>query len=440
MGTQQADAPQGLPADRPSAATVRTLLELSLPAVVVGIVSALVLYAVEEVVHLLEHAVWDDLADPLGVDPASPWWILGVLSVTGLVVGLVIRLVPGHGGQDSATVELIAPPVGLRVVPSLALVAVVGFAGGVSLGPEAPIIAINTALLVALVRRLWPAVPTQLVVMVTAAGTIGALFGTPVAAALVFTGLSGASAAGEALWDRLFLPLLSAASGALTMTLLASPTFSIELPGYDEVAAVDLLSAALIALVAALVGIAAAAVFPLAHTAFRLLGSPVLYCTAGGVLLGVLGVIGGDITLFKGLAQMGKLVADRADYGVAALVLIILVKAAALVVSAAAGFRGGRIFPAVFTGVAVGVLANALVPGIPLTVAVASGVLGAVLAIAREGWIALFIAVAVTGSITVLPVLCIAILPTWLLVSRAPEMIVHEPAHSRIDPNGARRD
>jgi len=440
VGTQQADAPQGLPADRPSAATVRTLLELSLPAVVVGIVSALVLYAVEEVVHLLEHAVWVDLADSLGVDPASPWWILGVLSVTGLVVGLVIRLVPGHGGQDSATVELIAPPVGLRVVPSLALVAVVGFAGGVSLGPEAPIIAINTALLVALVRRLWPAVPTRLVVMVTAAGTIGALFGTPVAAALVFTGLSGASAAGEALWDRLFLPLLSAASGALTMTLLASPTFSIELPGYDEVAAVDLLSAALIALVAALVGIAAAAVFPLAHAAFRMLGSPVLYCTAGGVLLGVLGVIGGDITLFKGLAQMGELVADRADYGVAALVLIILVKAAALVVSAAAGFRGGRIFPAVFTGVAVGVLANALVPGIPLTVAVASGVLGAVLAIAREGWIALFIAVAVTGSITVLPVLCIAILPTWLLVSRAPEMIVHEPAHSRIDPNGARRD
>ena len=440
MGTQQADAPQGLPVDRPSAATVRTLLEFSLPAVVVGIVSALVLYAVEEVVHLLEHAVWDDLADSLGVDPASPWWILGVLSVTGLVVGLVIRLLPGHGGQDSATVELIAPPLALRVVPSLALVAVVGFAGGVSLGPEAPIIAVNTALLVALVRRLWPAVSTELVVMVTAAGTIGALFGTPVAAALVFTGLSGASAVGEALWDRLFLPLLSAASGALTMTLLASPSFSIELPDYDDVAAADLVGAALIALVTAVLGIAAAAVFPLAHAAFRLLGSPVLYCTAGGVLLGLLGVVGGDITLFKGLAQMAELVADRADYGVAALVLIILVKAAALVVSAAAGFRGGRIFPAVFTGVAVGVLANALVPGVPLTVAVASGVLGAVLAIAREGWIALFIAVAVTGSITVLPVLCIAILPTWLLVSRAPEMIVHAPAHSLIDPNGARRD
>jgi len=435
VSRQSADAPGALPADRPSATTVRTLLGLSLPAVVIGVVSALVLYAVEHLVHLLEHAVWSDLPGALGVDSSSPWWILGTLSATGLAVGLGIRLLPGHGGQDSATVELVAPPLRLPVVPSLVLVSVIGFAGGVSLGPESPIIAINTALLVALVRRLWPAVSTQLVVMVTAAGTIGALFGTPVAAALVFTGLAGASAAGEALWDRLFLPLLAAASGAVTMSLLASPSFALDLPGYDIVAPVDLLSAAVIAAVAAGLGIGAAAVFPRVHALFRLLGSPVLYCTLGGVLLGVLGVIGGDITLFKGLAQMGELVADRGEYGPAAILLIVLVKLAALLVSAAAGFRGGRIFPAVFGGVALGVLANSLLPAIPLTVAIGGGVLGMVLAVSKEGWIALFIAVAVTGSITVLPVLCIAILPTWLLVSRAPEMIVHPPAHSRGAPH-----
>jgi len=82
----------------------------------------------------------------------------------------------------------------------------------------------------------------------------------------------------------------------------------------------------------------------------------------------------------------------------------------------------------VFTGVAIGVLANGLLPGIPLTVAVGAGVLGMVLAISREGWIALFIAVAVTGSIPVLAVMCVAVLPAWLLVSRAPEMIVHQKA------------
>jgi hypothetical protein len=51
-----------------------------------------------------------------------------------------------------------------------------------------------------------------------------------------------------------------------------------------------------------------------------------------------------------------------------------------------------------------------------------------VLAIARDGWIALFIGVAVTGGVMVLAVLCVAILPAWLLVTRAPEMLV--PAES----------
>ena len=67
--------------------------------------------------------------------------------------------------------------------------------------------------------------------------------------------------------------------------------------------------------------------------------------------------------------------------------------ALALVVAAAAGFRGGRIFPAVFIGAAAGLVVQSLVPDLPVLVAVACGVLGAVLAVGRDGWLALFIAV-----------------------------------------------
>jgi H+/Cl- antiporter ClcA len=406
---------------------VRRLLTLSLPAVIIGVVSAVLLWAIEEVATLLEHVLWTSFPDAVGIDPDSGWWIFSILTLTGLAVGLSVWLIPGHGGRDSATTELIAPPLPLRALPSLALVAMLALAGGVSLGPENPIIAINTGLLVALLGRLWPKIPTQLVVMITAAATIGALFGTPVAAALVFTGVVGSLAGGGALWDRLFLPLLAAGAGAITMTWLAKPTFAIPLPAYDQIAPIDLVSACVIAGCAALLGVAAASVFPRLHAAFRLLRNPVFYITAGGVVLGVLGVIGGPITLFKGLTQTGELVVNRADYDVGTLIVIVLVKIVALTVAAAAGFRGGRIFPAVFIGTAVGVLANALIPSIPITVAIAAGVLGMVLAISRDGWIALFIAAAVTGSVVILPLLCIAVLPTWLIVSRAPEMIVHVP-------------
>lgn len=96
---------------------------------------------------------------------------------------------PGHGGRDSATTELVADPLPLSALPSLALAVILTLAGGVSLGPENPIIAINAALSIALVVRLAPRVPPALVMAMATAATIGALFGTPVAAALIFTGV-----------------------------------------------------------------------------------------------------------------------------------------------------------------------------------------------------------------------------------------------------------
>jgi H+/Cl- antiporter ClcA len=410
-------------AGQPDAPALRTLLRLSVPAVLVGMISALVLYALDWLSAAAEDLLWTDLPGSLGVDPDSRWWIFAMLTGAGLLVGLVVWLVPGHGGRDSATTELIAPPLPLRVLPSLAVVTVLGLAGGVSLGPENPIIAINTALLVALVARLWPRVPTDLVVMLAAAATIGALFGTPVAAALVFTGVVAGFPRGGPLFDRLFLPLVSAGAGAMTMDAFGRPFASMDLPdlGVPDIGDVGIsLAVATVAAGAALLGVLA---FPHVHRFFHGMRNPVLYVTLGGVFLGVLGAIGGPLTLFKGSQQSFELVQQRADFSTWNLVLIFAVKLVALVIAAAAGFRGGRIFPAVFIGVAAGVAVSAAFPGAPLGLAVASGVLGVVLAVGRDGWIALFVAVAVVGDVGVLPVLCLAILPAWLLVRGAPEML-----------------
>ncbi|NOJ59674.1 ion channel protein [Arthrobacter sp. 260] len=405
---------------------IRTLLGLSLPAAAVGVVAALGLFLVEEAAHLLEHVLWVDLPGAWGLSPDSGWWIFTVLTATGLAIGLILSFVPGHGGRDTATVELIAPPLALAVVPGLLLVTVLMLAGGVSLGPESPIIAINTAVIVALVGRLWPQIGVELVVMVTAAGTIGALFGTPVAAALVFTGVVAAAKSGGALWDRLFLPLLAAAAGSLTMRVIDGPQFGATgIPALGAPRLSDLLAAGVVASVAALIILLGAIIFRPLHAVFRKWGKPWIYTTVGGMILGVLGAVGGSVTLFKGGQQMADLIRGAEDYSATQLVFIIAVKLAALLVAATAGFRGGRIFPAVFIGAAVGLLAQSLLPGIPLGLALASGVLGAVLAECRDGWIALFIAIIVVGDISLLAVLCLAVLPVWLLVARAPKMIVY---------------
>ena len=85
---------------------VRTLTVMAVPAILIGVVSALVLFALDEVSNLLQHLLWEDLPGSVGMDPDSGWWIFGMLTATGLAVGLIVRYVPGHAGPDSAASEL----------------------------------------------------------------------------------------------------------------------------------------------------------------------------------------------------------------------------------------------------------------------------------------------------------------------------------------------
>ena len=414
-----------------TAPTPRQLLLLAVPALVIGVLSAVILWGLDSVAEVVEHAIWHDAPQALGVSAGSRWWIFAILTLTGVAVGLVVWKLPGHAGTDSATTELVAEPLPLGTLPSLVLAVILTLAGGVSLGPENPIIAINAALSVALVARLAPRVPQTLVLAMATAATIGALFGTPVAAALIFTGMAAGIPGGGSLWDKLFLPLVAAGAGSITMVMLDQPSMSFDLPAYGSPHAIDLATGALIAAGSLLITMAGVVALPPPHTFFHRLRNPLVYATFGGLLLGLLGALGGEITLFKGLTQTGELLAHVGDWSVGALVAIGLIKLAALVVAAASGFRGGRIFPAVFIGVTFGLLGQQLLPGVPVALAVACGVLGAVLAVARDGWVSLFVAVAITGQVTVLPVLCIVILPAWLLVSRAPEMVVEHPVKER---------
>ena len=415
----------------PPAPTPRQLVVLSVPAVLIGVLSALILTALNQVAGLLEHALWDLAPAALGVADGSRWWIFLILSLTGAAVGLVVWKVPGHAGQDSATTDLTAPPLPVSMLPSLTLAVVLSLAGGVSLGPENPVIAINVALAVALLARLWPKVGPELVMAIAAAATVGALFGTPVAAALIFTGVMAARPGGGSLWDKLFLPLVAAGAGSITMKLLGAPTLAFSLPAYGTPRAIDLLTGAVIACGCLLLAMLAVLALPPVHSFFHRLRNPLVYVTLGGLVLGGLGAIGGELTLFKGLDQTGELLADVDGWATGTLVLMAVIKLAALVIAAASGFRGGRIFPALFIGVTLGLLAHNLLPSVPVSLAVGCAVLGVMLAVARDGWVSLFLAVVITGDITLLPVLCVVILPAWLLVSRAPAMVVEHPVVER---------
>ncbi|AYN89324.1 MULTISPECIES: ion channel protein [Enterobacteriaceae] len=403
----------------------RTMLLLSLPAVAIGIASSLILIVVMKIASVLQNLLWQRLPGTLGIAQDSPLWIIGVLTLTGIAVGLVIRFSQGHAGPDPACEPLIGAPVPPSALPGLIVALILGLAGGVSLGPEHPIMTVNIALAVAIGARLLPRVNRMEWTILASAGTIGALFGTPVAAALIFSQtLNGSSEV--PLWDRLFAPLMAAAAGALTTGLFFHPHFSLPIAHYGQMEMTDILSGAIVAAIAIAAGMVAVWCLPRLHAMMHQMKNPVLVLGIGGFILGILGVIGGPVSLFKGLDEMQQMVANQA-FSTSDYFLLAVIKLAALVVAAASGFRGGRIFPAVFVGVAVGLMLHEHVPAVPAAITVSCAILGIVLVVTRDGWLSLFMAAVVVPNTTLLPLLCIVMLPAWLLLAGKPMMMVNRP-------------
>ncbi|EPC9179154.1 ion channel protein [Escherichia coli] len=403
----------------------RTMLLLSLPAVAIGIASSLILIVVMKIASVLQNLLWQRLPGTLGIAQDSPLWIIGVLTLTGIAVGLVIRFSQGHAGPDPACEPLIGAPVPPSALPGLIVALILGLAGGVSLGPEHPIMTVNIALAVAIGARLLPRVNRMEWTILASAGTIGALFGTPVAAALIFSQtLNGSSEV--PLWDRLFAPLMAAAAGALTTGIFFHPHFSLPIAHYGQMEMTDILSGAIVAAIAIAAGMVAVWCLPRLHAMMHQMKNPVLVLGIGGFILGILGVIGGPVSLFKGLDEMQQMVANQA-FSTSDYFLLAVIKLAALVVAAASGFRGGRIFPAVFIGVALGLMLHEHVPAVPAAITVSCAILGIVLVVTRDGWLSLFMAAVVVPNTTLLPLLCIVMLPAWLLLAGKPMMMVNRP-------------
>lgn len=399
----------------------RTMLLLAIPALIIGSVSSLVLIVVMKVASVLQTMLWTALPAQVGISVDSPAWIIMMLTLTGIAVGLVIRFSPGHAGPDPALEPLIGAPVAPAALPGLIIALIIGLAGGVSLGPEHPIMAVNIGLAVYLGSRILPRVGALDWTILASAGTIGALFGTPVAAALIFS-QTLSSNNDVPLWDKLFAPLMAAAAGALTTSLFFNPHFSLSLPHYGQMQIADIFSGAVVVAIAIALGMIAVWCLPRLHRLVHKLKHPVLILGVGGLILGILGAIGGKVTLFKGLDEMQQLAFSQV-FSVSDYLLFALIKLAALVVAAACGFRGGRIFPAVFVGVALGLMLHEHVDAVPAAITVSCSILGLVLVVTRDAWLSLFMAAVVVPDTTLIPLLCIVMLPAWLLLAGKPMMM-----------------
>jgi len=108
-------------------------------------------------------------------------------------------------------------------------------------------------------------------------------------------------------------------------------------------------------------------------------GRVVLRGVVGGLGMGIIGALL-PLTLFSGESETTDLILHAAEIGVGMLIVLGIAKLFATSLLLATGWKGGYIFPIMFSGIAMGLAVNLLFPTIPLAVAVAATMAGALVA------------------------------------------------------------
>ena len=399
-----------------------------LAAVAIGVPVAFAAVAFTSLVHAATQALWTDLPKDFGWDEPQWWYVLLLPMIGGLLTAGAL-LLPGKGGHSPAQ-GLSFEPHGPKLAASTILAAAAALIFGIVLGPEAPLVAIGLAL-GAVAGRLAKANEVMGAMVALAGGfaAISTVFGGPLASSLLlFEALATSGKFPSAMLPRILLPgLVAAGVGTLVFTGVADWSgvheVKLALPGlphYGTVKLVDIPIALLISIVTAAFTLGSRR---LGSELFNRIGGKLLVLLAGGLLVGLIAVLFRavadkpvDLILFSGETATPMVLAETS---VAVLAGIVVCKALAYGISIGAGFRGGPVFPAVFLGVSVGVLASAIDGGLSVTAAVGAGVAAAASSALRAPFFGALLAALLVGSAgaNAIPLIVLSSALAWLIAT-----------------------
>jgi len=352
---------------------------------IIGIPVATVAYFFLKWVAEAQQYFFTTLPKDLGFATEPTWWPLPLLAVSGLLVALTIRHLPGTAGHEPAEGFKASGPVRPVDLPGIIIAAFATLSLGVVLGPEAPLIAIGSGLGVLAFHFLKKDAAPQAVMLIGAAGSFAAistLLGSPLAGAFL---LMEAAGLGGAMMSVVLVPgLLAAGIGTLIFVgldnLTGFGTFSLavpDIPTFTTPTLAELLWAIGIGLAATLLGTAirrlALYLQPIIARR-RVLLTPIAGLAIGGLAIVFAEGSGRSSSevLFSGQSALPSLIQEAAGWTVGALLLLIVCKGLAYGVALSA-FRGGPTFPGMFIG-AVGGIALSHLPGLPMIAGVAMGI------------------------------------------------------------------
>ena len=393
--------------------------------VLLGLISALITFAFMALVHQGTGLIWEQAALALGMD-ARLFTIL-VCTLGGLAVGLLVKLFGDHSGIFAEVMREFGKTgrFDYRNAPGIVITAFVSLISGASLGPEAPLADACGGMGTLLSDRLkLDDQGTRALGYSGVSAMLAAFITSPFSGALLGLESAQGGPGGLLTYFWVLFPSLLASSVATVVFVLLSGTFFetlYQFPAYTP-RLVDLLYAVPLGIIGGAVG----ALFMASLRRLQRLFQPmkahvVVRGLVGGLGMGLIGALL-PLTLFSGEEQTIDLITHAVEIGVVMLIVLGVVKLFATSLLLATGWKGGYIFPILFSSVALGLAMNLLLPSIPVAVTVAATMAGAlVVAMRAPLFAALFTTVLVqqeTSAVIAVAVVVSALL-TALLALRA---------------------
>jgi chloride channel protein, CIC family len=411
---------------------------------IVGVVVSLATWCFLEIVHQIQQEVYTHLPHAVGYGGGAPkWWALVVLPIAGVVVALAITRLPGRGGHVPARGLATGGATPPGELPGIMLAAIASISLGVVLGPEAPLIALGSALGLISIRLLRRDAPDQVQAVVAAAGTFAALsliFASPLVAAVILIEATGLG--GPRLPVILLPGLLAAGIGSLvsigmgSFTGLSTSAYALDAVPLSPFGRPHVANFGWTIALAIAVAVGTQLIMRGGLKTFRIADArPLIVLPLVGLLIGGLTLVYAAITghtindiLFSGQGDLPGIVASAGTYSVGALALVIICKGIAYSVSLGS-FRGGPTFPAMFLGVVAGIM-FAHLPGMTIDVGVAVGMATGVAAVLRLPLTAIVIGtvLAAKAGAGVVPLIIVGVVVTYVVT------VILSPRHSRPEP------
>ena len=147
-------------------------VRLLVVAAVLGVPVSAAAYFFLQLVGHLQAWIFTDLPEQLGLGTDPWWWPVAPLTLAGLLVGLIVRFMPGGGGESPADgLQVGKGPPAASAVPGIFLAATLTLSLGAVLGPEAPLIALGAGVSAWAMRLLKHDAPQQAVAVIGGAGS-----------------------------------------------------------------------------------------------------------------------------------------------------------------------------------------------------------------------------------------------------------------------------